>query len=47
LLVLDGAADVLPESAGWVKEEVGLWAAALLTLAVAWWQRRRGAARLP
>ena len=40
-LALDGAADVLPESTGWVHEEAGLWAVALVTLAVAWWQRRR------
>jgi hypothetical protein len=38
---LDGAADLLPESAGWVEEEAGLWAAAVITLAVAWWQRGR------
>jgi len=42
-LALDGAADTLPSSAGWVREEVGLWAAALVTLALAWWQRRRPA----
>jgi hypothetical protein len=42
--LLDGAADVLPESAGWVREEAGLWAAALATLALSWWQRRRAAA---
>ena len=35
-LALDGAADVLPESTGWVHEEAGLWAVALVTLAVAW-----------
>lgn len=40
---LDGAADGLPKSTGWVREEAGLWAAALVTLAVAWWQRRRAA----
>ena len=40
-IALDGAADVLPESTGWVHEEAGLWAVALVTLAVAWWQRRR------
>ena len=39
-LVLDGAADLLPDSTGWVHEEAGLWAVALVTLAVAWWQRR-------
>ena len=39
--VLDGAADLLPDSAGWVQEEAGLWAAALVTLAVAWWLNRR------
>lgn len=43
-MALDGAADVLPESTGWVHEEAGLWAVALVTLAVAWWQRRRSAA---
>jgi hypothetical protein len=41
VLVLDGAADVLPKSTGWVKEEAGLWTAAIVTLAVAWIQRRR------
>ena len=41
VMVLDGAADVLPDSTGWVKEEAGLWAAAVLTLVVAWVQRRR------
>jgi hypothetical protein len=41
VLILDGAADVLPESAGWVEEEAGLWAAAVVTLAVARWQRGR------
>jgi hypothetical protein len=43
--ILDGAADVLPDSAGWVEEEAGLWAAAVVTLAVAWWQRGGGALR--
>jgi hypothetical protein len=38
--VMDGAADLLPDSTGWVQEEAGLWVAALVTLAVAWWQRR-------
>ena len=28
-LALDGAADLLPESTGWVHEEAGLWAVAL------------------
>ena len=42
-MALDGAADVLPESAGWVREEAGLWAVALVTLALAWWLRRRSA----
>lgn len=42
-MALDAAADVLPESAGWVREEAGLWAVALVTLAVAWWQGRRAA----
>ena len=40
---LDGAADVLPDSTGWVHEEAGLWAVALVTLAVAWQRRRYGA----
>ena len=39
--LLDGAADLLPDSAGWVQEEAGLWAAAVVTLLVAWWLRRR------
>jgi hypothetical protein len=43
-VLLDGAADLLPDSAGWVQEEAGLWAVALVTLAVAWWQRRQTAA---
>ena len=38
---LDAAADLLPESTGWVHEEAGLWAVALVTLAVACWQRQR------
>ena len=38
---LDAAADLLPESTGWVHEEAGLWAVALVTLAVAWWQHQR------
>ena len=41
-LVLDGAADGLPDSAGWVQEEAGLWAAALVTIAVAWARLHRG-----
>jgi hypothetical protein len=40
-LALDGGADSLPDSAGWVREEAGLWAVAVVTLACAWWQRRR------
>ena len=40
-LALDGAADVLPDSTGWVREEAGLWVVAVVTLAAAWWQRRR------
>ena len=40
---LDGAADLLPDSTGWFHEEAGLWAVALVTLAVAWWQRQRQA----
>ena len=38
--LLDSAADVLPDSTGWVHEEAGLWAVALVTLAVAWRQHR-------
>ena len=44
-LALDSSADVLPQSAGWVHEEAGLWAVALVTLAAAWWQRRRRVSR--
>ena len=40
-MLLDGSADALPQSAGWVREEAGLWAVALVTLAAAWWQHRR------
>lgn len=40
-ILLDGVADVLPDSTGWVQEEAGLWAAAIATLAVAWWRRGR------
>jgi hypothetical protein len=40
-MALDSSADVLPQSAGWVREEAGLWAVALVTLAAAWWQRHR------
>jgi hypothetical protein len=40
-IVLDGAADVLPGWTGWVQEEAGLWAAAIVTLAVAWWRLGR------
>ena len=40
-MALDSAADVLSDSAGWVREEAGLWAVALVTLSAAWWQRRR------
>ena len=43
VMVLDSLADGLPSSAGWVKEEAGLWAAALITLGVAWLiDRRKG-----
>ena len=44
VMILDGAADVLPDSTGWVKEEAGLWAAAVVTLAAAWALRRRSTA---
>lgn len=40
-MALDSSADVLPQAAGWVREEAGLWAVALVTLAAAWWQRLR------
>ena len=40
-MILDGAADTLPDAAGWVREEAGLWAVALVTIALAWSQRRR------
>ena len=40
-MVLDSSADALPESAGWVREEAGLWAVALVTLGAAWWLRNR------
>ena len=37
---------VIPESAGWVKEEAGLWFSALLALLLtALWHTRRGASR--
>ena len=39
-MALDSAADALPDSIGWVQEEAGLWAVALVTLALAWRQRR-------
>ena len=41
VMVLDSLADGLPSSTGWVKEEAGLWAAALITLGVAWLIDRR------
>ena len=41
-IVLDGAADLLPDSVGWVEEEAGLWAAAVVTLAFAWASLHRG-----
>lgn len=40
------AAAVIPDSAGWVQAEAGLWFSALLALGVtASWQTRRGTAR--
>ena len=43
VMVLDSLADGLPSSTGWVKEETGLWVAALITLGVAWLiDRRKG-----
>jgi len=40
------AAALIPESAGWVREEAGLWLSALLALLVtALWQTRRPTAR--
>lgn len=44
LSALDSAADALPDSTGWVREEAGLWIGALITLVVAWWQRQPFAA---
>lgn len=39
------AAVVLPDSAGWVQEEAGLWFSALLALGVtAFWYTTRGTA---
>ena len=40
-MVLDSLADGLPSHTGWVKEEAGLWAAAMITLGVAWLIDRR------
>ena len=40
------AAAVIPESAGWVQAEAGLWVAALLAVAVtAYWHSKRATAR--
>ena len=41
------AAAAIPDSAGWVQEEAGLWLSALLAVAVAvsWHTRRRGLTR--
>ena len=40
------AGSVVPESAGWVREEAGLWFSALLALVLTVsWHARRGAAR--
>ncbi|MPZ93807.1 MAG: hypothetical protein GEU96_02590 [Propionibacteriales bacterium] len=40
------AAAVIPDSAGWVQEEAGLWLSALLALGVtAAWYTKRGTAR--
>jgi membrane associated rhomboid family serine protease len=41
MILLDSLAAVLPSSTGWVEEEAGLWAAALITLGVAWLIDRR------
>ena len=39
------AAALIPDSAGWVQEEAGLWFSALLALgATVFWHTRRGAA---
>ncbi|CAN5758363.1 hypothetical protein BH20ACT6_BH20ACT6_12050 [soil metagenome] len=43
LLVETGVGALVPSSAGWVKEEAGLWVASLLTAAVLMaWSARRG-----
>jgi hypothetical protein len=40
------AAAAIPDSAGWVQEEAGLWLSALLAFGVAaFWHTRRGRAR--
>jgi hypothetical protein len=40
------AAAAIPDSAGWVQEEAGLWLSALLALGVtAFWHTGRGTAR--
>ena len=48
LVVETGVGAFVPDSAGWVKEEAGLWVIGALTAAVftAWWARRgRGVTR--
>ncbi|MPZ61274.1 MAG: hypothetical protein GEU93_08255 [Propionibacteriales bacterium] len=42
MLIENGVGSLVPESAGWVKEEAGLWAVSLLTAgALLGWRRRR------
>jgi 4-amino-4-deoxy-L-arabinose transferase-like glycosyltransferase len=43
------AAALIPDSAGWVQEEAGLWLSALLALGVTvfWYTTRGAAAALP
>ncbi|MGA8046943.1 MAG: hypothetical protein WCA30_11835 [Dermatophilaceae bacterium] len=41
------AASVIPDSAGWIQAEAGLWVSALLALGISlFWHRRRGAVSL-
>lgn len=37
---------VVPDSAGWVQAEAGLWASAVLAVVLTLWWRARGAARV-
>ena len=42
VLVEEAVGSMVPESAGWVREEAGLWVASVLTAALmlTWWRRR-------